>query len=397
MTASSSPAPTPKRVQRIQAGDLAKNTLSIVVFGPGHGESICVFLPDGNVGVVDGCREPTRGDRDFRGDPVRELLVDYEKVKPNFLIRFVCLTHPHGDHYAGLGRLMAEYDARIERAWEALPAAGRYPKTLLEYQDSKAARRGVVPDDGPSLTGLSRVFDAFKQFRKGRPIGCVHLQHNQILYEADMGGERVTIRGWAPQSADAGRALEDLVRAVGELATDGEPREHDPNLISGALSITWGKAGVLLAGDALREKGSHLGWKGAHELAKQHSIQIVNVAHHASEAAHDEELWAYLKPRIAIVTPFREAEGDMPPRPEQIANLISPTCTVAITAPPAWPKNKKNPQPLSGRHSKKPLGKIAMQPAAADPSRYAVGVSLDRTGRIVRFVLAAGADVYRFG
>ena len=108
----------PLRPTRLSAEHLPKGTLSIAVFGPGKGEAIVVRLPDGSVGVVDGCREP-KDTETGRGDPVRELL---DRIKCPELA-FVCLTHPHDDHYAGLGRLL-ERVPTMHRHVEGLEAVG---------------------------------------------------------------------------------------------------------------------------------------------------------------------------------------------------------------------------------------------------------------------------------
>ncbi len=289
---------------------------------------------------------------------------------------------------------MAAYEERIERAWETLPVSGGFQRQLVEYVKNSIARRGAVPEDEPELRGLERVFDAFRRFLETRRLDYDQVERNKTLLDETILGHRTSIVGWAAHAADIRSAAADFGLVVEAVATDGVVRAHDANRMSGALSISWGDAGVLLAGDTLREQGSHVGWRGAHELAAKHSIQVVSVAHHASEAAHDPHLWSVMAPHLAIVTPFHDAVGDMPPRPEQIAELAA-SCTVAITSRPGWEPGPRNPRPVRRRTVRKLSSKVGLRSAATDPSRHAVAVSIDAHGRIVRFVLAEGADIYR--
>lgn len=382
-----------QRVSRIQPSDFAPQSLSIVVFGPGRGEAILVILPDGSVGVVDGCAEPDRGNEAGLGDPVRELLLDYEIACPDFKFSFACLTHPHADHYGGLGRLMTAYHGRIERAWEAPTVSGGYQQKLLEYVVRSRCRDGTIPGDEPELKGLERVFEAFRQFRSSNKINYKHLGYEMPLLEDAVLGHPLTIRAWAPHATDVQSALEDLTVALEAGVNEGVVRSHDPNRMSGALLITWGEAGILLAGDALCEDHRCVGWSAARELAHKQAIQVVNVAHHASDAAHDARLWAAMSPELAIVTPFLNAEDGQPPRPDAIARLAA-SCTVAITSPPQWPRKAKNPKPSTPSAKRRSINKVSMRPLSADPGRHAVSVSLDPSGRIVRLVIAEGADIY---
>jgi len=401
--------PAPWREARILPVHLPPDALSIVVFGPGRGESIVVVFPDKSVGVVDGCREPTH-EVSGRGDPVREFLDDWAKAQGGKLrLRFVCLTHPHDDHYAGLGRLLGAYRGEVDSVWTVLHVGDQYAKPLLKFVETTRAGRDLLPD-GATVKGLERVLAEFNAAYKPKPEGGgsepILLQKGMPLFREDMGGRPFIISACGPAGQDILSAHNELINGLKELAENEEHRTRfDPNAVSGALLIRWGRAGVLLGGDLLCAQGRYCGWDGVHG-AVESPVQVVKVAHHASKEAHHDALWERLGTdlALAIVTPFKKAKGSMPPRPEQISQLAQDT-VVAITSEPEWEKDPTNPLPLrllagTGKtrargvtSARNPVLKLSASPGPAD-IHNAVAVSLDATGKLVRFVLAGKADIY---
>lgn len=374
---------------------LPDGLLSIVVFGPGKGEAIVVRLPDGSIGVVDGCLEPSAGDKDpwGNGDPVRELL---NRMSPARLL-FACLTHAHDDHYAGLGRLLAAYQKRADHVWMVLDAGGPYMKAQLAILKRRRARKTSLPD-APNPKGLERVLTQFSQAYREHGSKLNYLQAGVPLLNLKNSHGTLSIKACGPAPSDIARLRESLTKAIAKSIEQGEAtdQEFDLNIASGALLIRWKRAGVLLAGDLLCATNENAGWAHAAKHING-PVQVVNVAHHASEEAHHDALWKKMSPQLAIVTPFKDgATHEMvrngitgktkyPPRPEQIAYLAQ-SSAVAITSPPRW-DGEINPP--------KALGHSATTPATpTPPHRNAVAVSLDAAGTIQKFVPAGQADVY---
>ena len=77
---------------------LPPDQLSLVVFGPGFGESIVVHAPPGEWLVVDSLVDPTGV------NPAAKLLADH-RAEPSALL----LTHPHEDHAAGFDAFVAQW------------------------------------------------------------------------------------------------------------------------------------------------------------------------------------------------------------------------------------------------------------------------------------------------
>lgn len=405
MTPDGAKVPLPERVKRLLPEHLEPGSLSVVVFGPGRGEAIAVVLPDGSVGIVDGCREPGSS-RSGRGDPVRDFLAALEQHRTRsrqpFRFRFVCLTHPHDDHYAGLGRLLNAYRGKVEAVWSVPKVGDRFAEALQRYVAATRAGRDPMPDD-VDQGGLERVL---AELREAPQHGSAfkHVEQGKLLLEEPVQGHSLRILACGPADLDLHNAQLALVEGLEHLITHGEHETRfDPNATSGALIIRWGQAGVLLGGDLLCEQGRYCGWKLA--APDIHSpIQVVKAAHHASAEAHHADLWARLKPLLAIVTPFKNATGSMPPRPEQIDRLAH-DAVVAITATPSWTEDMATPRPVysaassakrrrGGLRSKR-NDVIPLTPSpGANDTHNAVAVSLDASGNLLRFVLAGKADVY---
>src|SRR5262245_9777673 len=78
-------------------------TLEIHIFGGKKGESIAVRLPGNHWGVVDNYTPKTD---DPSSNPTLRFLEKQGVTK----LRFVCLTHPHADHYRGMRHLLTKFN-----------------------------------------------------------------------------------------------------------------------------------------------------------------------------------------------------------------------------------------------------------------------------------------------
>jgi hypothetical protein len=380
--------PVARHETRPTAEHFKVGELSLLVFGPGRGEAQVLILPDGSLGVIDGCREPRNGDRNGRGDPVREFINDWLVAHPNQRIRFVALTHPHDDHYAGLGRLIEAHDDRIDRLWRA-QMTDRWATAYLKYCEAIESS----PDNPPDLArliGLQRVFAAFKERLPRIDV----LGARTPMISENFAGRRFCVTCVAPSLKDIDRTQQELMDCIRE---DKLENRFDPNLTSAALIIAWGNSKMLLGGDLLCGRGALEGWSAAAPLISGR-FQVLKVAHHASEQAQDLDLLQKIKPQISIVTPFQEAGGSQPPRPADIERLAS-ISTVAITSPPRWLSEQGRPRPLDPPlptpEAMPTRNGVILSVPAPPPSSDAVCVSLTPTGRITKLLLTGRARRYQ--
>ncbi len=366
---------SPARVKRLGPAHFPLGKLTIGVFGPGKGEAIVLRLPDGRFAVVDGCREPSPGaprrNPTGRGDPVRELLGQVEKDGQEIKLAFVCMTHPHDDHYAGLARLIAAYEGQVEQVWTTDFGLARDKNALIRWL--KLTRAGAHPlPDSSEIKGLVRLIEAFESQTGGPRVRdmaeglCV-----------EIAGCSICMVG--PSTIDIRVARRHLYQALVDVVDGNKVPGVDPNDSSVALYVRWGDAGVLLGGDLTNGECEQTGWSNASQYLDG-PVQVVKVAHHASSGAHHTDLWGPLDPSLALVTPFLYAKVGQPPQPEMLQTLAA-KCTTVVTTPPDWFDPAKATR----------TGGVPVPGRVVD---NAVAVTLDKSGSIASWTLAGAADVY---
>lgn len=386
---------TPTNVDKLGPEHFPKDRLTIGLFGPGHGEAVVVGLPDGRVGVLDGCAEER--------DPVLELLCAMDDVRPDFRLAFVGLTHPHADHFAGLGRLMERFQGKIKSCWES-HLCQRHAKSLLRLLELTEHPAEIATPK----RSLERVLAQMEKFARGPDDYWTFSDGKILLEEADVGGHRLQVLGCGPPDADTRQVTLDLAAAAQALATGAADRGGpDPNTASGAVLVQWGAARALLGGDLLAKNDRFRGWSGvnSHSGLRNGRVQVVKAAHHASVGAHDDELWTQMSPELVLVSPFKEAltarnGANNPPRPEQIA-LLGAGSVVAITSPPRWrgspgtPRGNRGGAPPGDTGERNPALGVTAPARSHAALRNAIAVSMDSSGRVVALTLAGEADIYQ--
>ena len=382
------PDPVHRKNRPPKATDFEPSQLSLLVFGPGWGEAQVLIFPDGSLGVVDGCSEPRDSDTG-KGDPVREFINDWFSRQEHPRLRFVALTHPHDDHYRGLGKLIQAHHQEIAELWRP-PMTDHWAKAYIRYRKRCENNPIHAPSDDP-IKGLERVFKEFRERRDKVKI----LGSGQRMLNERIGGYDLSIVSVAPSLNDIDRAQQELLDLVDDRQPRSKPR-FDPNLTSAALIISWNRTKILLGGDLVCGKGKFEGWSTASPRIPERQFQVVKIAHHASTGAQDWDLLRRLKPKLSIVTPFRNATNRQPPRPADIKRLIE-NSRVAITSLPKWPADPKKPQPCVQIPSRPapPRHNNILTIAGPDPINNAVCVSLNPNGRITQFLLTGEARRYQ--
>ncbi len=377
--------PKPSDVEKLLPEHFAADEMSLLVFGPGHGEAMVVILPDGSLGVIDGCREPP-------GDPVEEFVGAWLSAAPGRRISFVGLTHPHEDHYRGLGRLIEKHDRSIDRLWRTPLTDGLWARAYLQYAEYCEQNSDQVPvaDD---LAGLERVIGVLE----GKGARLDVLAANKVMLRTRVDGRLVSVVSLAPSVNDTDRALRQLFEAMRKQVRV----RQDPNLTSAALMVTWGDARLLLGGDLVCEHGEFEGWTAAAQHVRR-PVQVVKASHHASGQALHWEILRDVESKLTIVTPFRQAISSQPPRPEGIQQLLGLGQAVAITSTPQWVQGgARGPRPVAspqlqarrGRRGRQRNPALTITPVLP-ATNHAVGVSLRADGTITRVLLAGDASFY---
>ena len=271
--------------------------LEIHVFGAGKGESILVRLPEGEWGLVDHYASrpcnPT-------SSPARSYL-ESRSVRQ---LEFVCLTHPHDDHYRGMGEILEHFSPRHLWLFPALDA--KTAKRLVDYlglaEADSCDPQGTADELVRILNWCNR-----RKFKAG-PNGC-RLKFVGLRKDLYPSPERqnclVRICGIAPPDPLVSSYTSDLLgcfRGDGTLDHKLPHRKH--NIISAALTLEWNRTRILLGGDVERA-----GWTLILDECPERlcSCSAVKVSHHGSTNGYSEGLWPKLGDHIntiAILTPF---------------------------------------------------------------------------------------------
>ncbi len=299
----------------------AEVTLQLYVFGPGVGESIVLRLPCGQWGVVD-CYAPT-------GIAVEHDIVEFLRQRKVERLAFFCLTHPHADHFYGAHRLLEAYHGKIDRLWRY----GGFSGKELHAKIVLAARIKAKREQDLEADQLADDFTLLLQGIKREKIGLSDENYRLVIAPASLlKSAAYEISALRPGSA----LVEDIQDRVLARNVDhrrghllfNEEEGSVLNSLSVVLSIRFGKACVVLLGDA----------EGADEDIHAHAdkFAMLKIAHHGSSNGYGvNALETSAKPSakavtIAVVTPYNRSRL---PRDEMIDRYETVSRTLIVTAP----------------------------------------------------------------
>jgi beta-lactamase superfamily II metal-dependent hydrolase len=309
--------------------------LEVHVLGAGKGESVILRLPNGGWGVVDCCASSSN---DSQKNSTLRFLREHGATE----LEFLCLTHPHDDHYRGMSHLLDAFPVRY--FWRFNGLSGQHFFSLINYlrDESDAIDQSDEIESGKEferifalIAGKKKGGDSLPRVKRSGPA----IQLYPVPYD-----ETASFRiiGLAPCGNQVEQYEQSLARCFNP---DGTFRGKLPysyhNLVSVALLVVFGETRVILGGDV--ERG---GWidvineMGTAALA----AHAVKVSHHGSPTGYCDDLWAYFSAKgkpLAVVTAY--ASQDLPRkaaldhiRPH--AREILTTCLTALKEDqlPAW-------------------------------------------------------------
>ncbi len=246
---------------------LRDGLLYVVVFGPGYGESIVVRAPPDQWLIVDSLKL-----EDERKVPMVDMLTAHKASWSA-----VVLTHPHGDHAAGMTRV--------------LDASGSGPIGCVAPYVER-------PDNWRSDDDAARQLAA----------GEVEAALAAIEYRWRDPAQR-----WKLVSGSTQRLGDALLTVLHPTASDveeaiKEPPPMDPNQLASPLLVEWHNVKIVLGSDLPKK-----GWKkvkASHPDRALSSHQAFKAAHHGSDnALHTVVLQHENRDRAWIVTPFHRGSG----------------------------------------------------------------------------------------
>lgn len=111
----------------------ATGFLELHVLGAGKGESILLRWPENKWGVVD-CYAQSLS------NPETNATLQFLRSHDVTELEFLCLTHPHDDHFRGMSHLLDHI--RVNYFWRFAGLSGRDLRLLAKHMLMDAARSG---------------------------------------------------------------------------------------------------------------------------------------------------------------------------------------------------------------------------------------------------------------
>ena len=277
------------------------DSIEVHVFGGKKGESIALRLPGDLWGVID-TYAPTVS------NPQSNPTVRFLESRNVDRLHFLCLTHPHEDHYRGMSYLLEHFDP--DRIWIFGPMTHRYLRGKIAAVIYAKTQSNILEDGKENADELVRILDAIRDLsKKKQRTPAVELRHLQLeqplLTLSTVPPLKITAIGppakLAMRYADSlDRCFTSNERILREVITG-----VNHNLISGGLLIEYGASRIILGGDMEVES-----WEEAVKSFHQNGSLgsgLVKVSHHGSANGFCDGLWAKLSPgksALAVITPY---------------------------------------------------------------------------------------------
>ena len=274
----------------------APESLGIHVLGAGKGESIVLAWPGNRWGVVD-CYAPSLNDHNT--NPTLRFL----RSRGVSELEFLCLTHPHDDHFRGMSQLLEHLN--VKYFWRFPTISASDLKRMAKYMVGDT-ERGDVAELKENANDFVRTMTIVNERRKNDQIDQMMVNGNQQLYPVpfDQSAE-FQIWGFAPHGNQLGhyeQALSASFTAEGRLRPNLPHVSH--NDISVGLLVVFGKTRIVLGGDVEQSA-----WA---DICPQHNrehffVDAVKVPHHGSDTGFIPGLWGDLAGRkrpIAVIAPY---------------------------------------------------------------------------------------------
>lgn len=265
----------------------------IHVLNVSHGDSIILELPDNNWGVVD-CFKTS--------DEVEPPALSFLKARNVTKLKFVCLTHPHYDHFHGMLDILKYYSS-AERGIEYFWDFGIDTKKLRYFK----TRFGSEQEYRELLTLYAFILKKVTEDKRieyrilGEKTDCL-----------DIGS--LKIKSYAPISNDILIYFEKW----------GKDKRIDENLLSIVLVITYGDTSAVLGADTKSWEEILKVWSGdCRDTKRKLKFHFVKVSHHGSKYGNHEGLWKSFTERGKSAAVISTGCKYGSPHKETITSIIS--------------------------------------------------------------------------
>jgi hypothetical protein len=349
-------------------------TLEVVVCGGNIGESIILRLPDGSYGVID-CYATTPG------EPQTNRAIQWLKSRGINELAFVCLTHPHHDHYRGMLDFFVEFQA-IREFWCPEALLPDQIKQIVRYSRAaqKANKALAAMNHAEELQSIFKKIAAKK--RAGETVLRKCKVNTRMIPKNHQVDPLYQIWALSPSDTEIGKYND----TVGDCFDNGQIKEKLPgrqhNMISIAMLVTFGTTRIILGGDVEAENWAECSKHMGEETLK---ANFVKISHHASTTGYYPGQWmahAAAGPPDAVFTTFGSRGL---PEKEAIAEIRSSANAIYTPSLPDAVNVVADKWDATGLHplTVALLGK-AMQPCKLDWPISAAEFEFDNAGNLIR-------------
>lgn len=182
--------------------------LELHVIGGAKGEAVIVRLPEGGWGVID-CFAASL--RDESANPVLRFLRERGITE----LEFLCLTHPHDDHFRGMAQLLKQF--RVRSFWQsAVLFPHRLRSIVASAIDVEASGAEEARTSQAELEEIFRVVAEQRRRNRGatrEPLIPKHCVVNAQVYPTPATvSARFAVRVVAPAGRDVDGYYDELDR-----------------------------------------------------------------------------------------------------------------------------------------------------------------------------------------
>lgn len=268
-----------------------ESLLGIHVLGGVQGESVVVSMPGDRWGVVD-CYT-SRLD-----SPELNPTVHFLRANSVSKLEFLCLTHPHDDHYRGMTHVLDAFP--VDCFWQFPVLPHPVMRQLIDH-DLWDAEESQDRERQETAQELVNIFGRVNALGKSKKIRRELLNIGQQMYDSD----GVRIVAVAPSGDQTFRYVDRLCKCFNPDGTVKERLQISAhNMISAALVVEFGATRILLGGDVETN-----GWQDSlSRFGEYLAVHAAKVSHHGSTNGYCEGLWSALSRRgkpISVIAPFR--------------------------------------------------------------------------------------------
>ncbi len=322
-----------------------QDTLELILFGPGYGESVLAHLGSGHWILVDSCIDSNSR------QPAALAYLSLIGLKPADVVDIILASHWHDDHVRGLSTVL-----------EACPQASFCLSSALTKKEFAAMVSRY--DCGNRIAGGSGVSELHKIYSllQGRTAKLAIADRR--LY-AVSGGELshgcdVELWSLSPSDAQVEKFLFELASLMPNVGeTKYRASVHNRNDLCVAFWLSVGENHILLGSDLEHATDSGMGWKAvvSSTARPQHRADVFKVPHHGSVTGHCRDVWDVMVAgdSVALVTPFTSGRTYLPARDDAV-RILSHTDNAYITTSAVQSKTSRQ-RPAAVQRTIREMGK----------------------------------------